>query len=916
MKFNYSSLLFFLLIAITLNNFIYTQVINDINLLNELIASNELVDGDLDPTFGELGCVITDINNKDNAINSLAINTLNNIVVAGYYTPTTGTARQFVTARYINYPTYVGDTIIPSGSLDPSYYPDGGIDPGEPKLPGVAAFNFDEFDQSEALDLVIFNDQEITAGGYSENNNIKTLTEVLYTSGDINFALAVTFPIGVESVANAQVLDPLENLIVAGYAKESLTGPRLFMVAKLLDIDNADVNFGNRNGAAITPINEDSEVYAITLDPSNRIIAVGRSRINNQEVIAVVRYTADGLLDRSFNSTSDTPGIITTALGTNAEARAVTLDFFGNIIVAGFAEIDGANRAVVIRYTPNGDLDTTFNEIETRPAIVIADIRLNGTATLEDQATGVIVDRRGNVVISGFSKISNTITNAFTARYTQEGLPDLSYNFFGNYTTIDFTQTLISEDDNTRLISEIQDVDRQQSQVPQGVALYNFNNIGSSTPDTHAIINAIKLDSNQQYILGGSLESDGQIDFLLLRCFNEASLNVPSRAVVVEPPAPKEIIFTTIIPETIPFQEVITITGEAPGYSTVVFLLNGIRLDNVVATAEGTWAYTLANLEPGNYTFQAFVETLTGAPIVSSVVNFSVTNLQLNAPSLTTSINTPVIPGSPIPLQGNALPNSTVQIYINNQPLTQTTTNEQGQWAIAIEENFRPGIYEFKAQVIDPNNEDSMLSKPITIEVNTPEPNANNQPTNTIEPKNSLSEGIQPLAITAPFHKSTINTTQPVISGVSDPNTLISINIDNTAVGTTKSNAQGQWSYKLTPNVFTKDGTYLITAQSKQIKTPSVRVTLDTQAPNPPLITASQGHTIQGMAEPNSTITIFTGDTLLSKVSVDSNGSWTYIIADQNIPESQKLPLSVAVTDNAGNISTIITQEIDITQEG
>lgn len=92
-------------------------------------------------------------------------------------------------------------------------------------------------------------------------------------------------------------------------------------------------------------------------------IVTGSTRIN---VVAVVRLTADGKLDTSF----DDDGIVTTVLqgdssvgNIHTRGNAVALQDDGKIVVAGtaFTPFTTLEDFAVVRYNDDGSLDTSFS---------------------------------------------------------------------------------------------------------------------------------------------------------------------------------------------------------------------------------------------------------------------------------------------------------------------------------------------------------------------------------------------------------------------------------------------------------------------------------------------------------------------------------------------------------------------------
>ena len=91
----------------------------------------------------------------------------------------------------------------------------------------------------------------------------------------------------------------------------------------------------------------------MALQADGKIVAVGSGAADGVADFAVVRYNTNGSLDTSFGGSGVvvTPGI--------GGAYSVAIQADGKIVVAGIGV--GVGDSVVVRYNPNGSLDTTFN---------------------------------------------------------------------------------------------------------------------------------------------------------------------------------------------------------------------------------------------------------------------------------------------------------------------------------------------------------------------------------------------------------------------------------------------------------------------------------------------------------------------------------------------------------------------------
>src|SRR5258706_4826513 len=130
-------------------------------------------------------------------------------------------------------------------------------------------------------------------------------------------------------------------------------------------LEGGTLDAGFSSGAVATKIDPSEFEYALAAAlQSGKIIAAGHSVLAGQGVMALVRYNPDGSLDTGFGSS----GIVRTAVpSVNAVATAVVvqpglLPADDKILVAGstFDPSTGTTGIVLARYTANGTLDTGF----------------------------------------------------------------------------------------------------------------------------------------------------------------------------------------------------------------------------------------------------------------------------------------------------------------------------------------------------------------------------------------------------------------------------------------------------------------------------------------------------------------------------------------------------------------------------
>ena len=96
----------------------------------------------------------------------------------------------------------------------------------------------------------------------------------------------------------------------------------------------------------------------IILQPDGKIVTVGTSHNGSSNEIVVMRYAADGSLDATFG----TAGVVRTDVGANHDyGRGVALQSDGRIVIAGYTDNGPDDEFVVVRYNPDGSLDTSFD---------------------------------------------------------------------------------------------------------------------------------------------------------------------------------------------------------------------------------------------------------------------------------------------------------------------------------------------------------------------------------------------------------------------------------------------------------------------------------------------------------------------------------------------------------------------------
>ncbi|MDZ4255531.1 MAG: putative Ig domain-containing protein [Sulfuritalea sp.] len=201
-----------------------------------------------------------------------------------------------------------------------------------------------------------------------------------------------------------------------------------FVVARF-DFDGSlDASFGV-DGKVTTGIRSGADsARDVAIQPDGKIVVAGygEEANGNDSDIVVVRYNADGSLDTSFSG----DGKLVTDLGSTQDTgSSVAVQGDGKILVggsvrAGFMAI--GNDFALVRYNPDGTLDTGFNG--------------GGVATASFmegkyfRATDIAILGDGKILVAGSEGIS-ALGQFAMARFNADGSLDTSFSGDGKLTT-------------------------------------------------------------------------------------------------------------------------------------------------------------------------------------------------------------------------------------------------------------------------------------------------------------------------------------------------------------------------------------------------------------------------------------------------------------------------------------------------
>ena len=167
----------------------------------------------------------------------------------------------------------------------------------------------------------------------------------------------------------------------------------------------------------------------LAFQSDGRIVVAGWGTVNDQPVMALARFNANGSLDTTFNvggSSGSSAGALKVDFPsfTAEQAFGVAVDSSGRAVVAGNALQNGATRFALARSTTSGTLDTSFGN----NGEVTTDMGSGGLASASD----LVFDAAGRIVVSGTS-LTQGGPAATVARYSgANGSLDQSFGSGGS----------------------------------------------------------------------------------------------------------------------------------------------------------------------------------------------------------------------------------------------------------------------------------------------------------------------------------------------------------------------------------------------------------------------------------------------------------------------------------------------------
>ncbi|MBV8660633.1 MAG: hypothetical protein JO129_00595 [Candidatus Dependentiae bacterium] len=332
----------------------YDSTTNDLS--DEIFVARYLANGTLDTSFNASGtpgyAIFSTFSCKAYGV---AVDAFGNIIVAGVNVAT----NKMLVIRYTS-----------AGILDASFNASG--------TPGYALLTISSgITSSIGFGVIIQPNNNIvitgclgTVGAPYQGIVLACFLGSGVNAGTVNPSFGTTgtgytiFNSGTYSSGNAIKLQSTGNIIVTGFVQ---AGGTQLAILRFSSTGQLDTTFGTNAGYSTLNLSGGSAgtSLAITYDA---IIVAGNTGSNNG--ILVASFTSNGQINTEFNANGTAGYVLSTISGNYGGAPITSYSTYGNAIQAdgkivvcgavGFQPVDFALYGFLIRYNPNGSIDTTF----------------------------------------------------------------------------------------------------------------------------------------------------------------------------------------------------------------------------------------------------------------------------------------------------------------------------------------------------------------------------------------------------------------------------------------------------------------------------------------------------------------------------------------------------------------------------
>jgi len=223
------------------------------------------------------------------------------------------------------------------------------------------------------------------------------------------------------AVALESIIQPDDKIIAVGsvLSPQSIATPNYDIVIVRYNADGTLDNTFGSGGKVIARVNTSSseEAYAVALQPDGKILVGGYAIVTysysgTRRFFALWRFNANGTPDYSFGTAGKTliEGYLKDYWRSNAAIGSLAVQTDGKIVAVGVDRVFNETSAV-IRYHPNGAVDTSFNNGATGGKYYFI------PGGYESGAAAVAQQSDGELIIAGRGRARNQAYDFAAVRF-------------------------------------------------------------------------------------------------------------------------------------------------------------------------------------------------------------------------------------------------------------------------------------------------------------------------------------------------------------------------------------------------------------------------------------------------------------------------------------------------------------------
>lgn len=286
--------------------------------------------------------------------------------------------------------------------------------------------------------------------------------------------------------AQSVVVQPDGKILVAGSSSNNSNLD--FALVRYMPDGSPDTSF-HFNGQVVTVVGSDDDAaLGIALQDDGKIVTCGYTFNGKDRDFALLRFTGNGDLDTDFGVN----GIVTLPVGSgNDVAAAVAIQSDGAILVSGSVEDSAGKVGALVRFLPNGSLDSSFG----KAGVVLVDVGSNA------DIAAMAIQKDESIVLAGYREEKEQ-RKVLLVRLLADGLPDTGFGVDGVAETPEDTRDttgkgLWLQEDGTILVAGSVGPEENQD-----LALWQFTTEGRFNRDFGGGVGMFSYDSNGEDDVG------------------------------------------------------------------------------------------------------------------------------------------------------------------------------------------------------------------------------------------------------------------------------------------------------------------------------------------------------------------------------------------------------------------------------